>query len=65
MNPGPEEFVVDAAFREVVTVVKSLAGRKGIELSISGRTEDLAVYADKAKVKQVPHNPLSNAICHP
>src|SRR5207245_4336714 len=30
-----EEFVVDAAFREVVTVVKSLAGKKGIELTIT------------------------------
>ena len=57
-----EEFVVDAAFREVVTVVKSLAGRKGIELSVLVEPEDLTVYADKAKVKQVLYNLLSNAI---
>ncbi|MFY9615212.1 MAG: ATP-binding protein [Candidatus Dormiibacterota bacterium] len=57
-----EEFVVDAAFREVVTVVKSLAGKKGIELSILVEPEDLTVYADKGKVKQVLYNLLSNAI---
>ena len=34
-----EEFVVDAAFREVVTVVKSLAGKKGIELTITVEPE--------------------------
>ena len=57
-----EEFVVDAAFREVLTVVKSLAGRKGIELSILVEPEDLTIYADKGKVKQVLYNLLSNAI---
>ncbi|MFN2464256.1 MAG: ATP-binding protein [Candidatus Dormibacteria bacterium] len=57
-----EEFVVDSAFREVVTVVKSLAGRKGIELSIVVEPEDLVIYADKGKVKQVLYNLLSNAI---
>jgi CheY-like chemotaxis protein/two-component sensor histidine kinase len=57
-----EEFVVDAAFREVLTVVKSLAGRKGIELSVLIEPEDLTVYADKGKVKQVLYNLLSNAI---
>ncbi|MEA2647104.1 MAG: hypothetical protein QOE92_2187 [Chloroflexota bacterium] len=57
-----EEFVVDAAFREVFTVVKSLAGRKGIELSVLVEPEDLTVYADKGKVKQVLYNLLSNAI---
>jgi len=57
-----EEFVVDAAFREVLTVVKSLAGKKGIELSIAVDPEDLVIYADKGKVKQVLYNLLSNAI---
>jgi signal transduction histidine kinase/CheY-like chemotaxis protein len=57
-----EEFVVDASFSEVVTVVKSLAGKKGIELSILVEPEDLTIYADKAKVKQVLYNLLSNAI---
>jgi signal transduction histidine kinase/CheY-like chemotaxis protein len=57
-----EEFVVDAAFSEVVTVVKSLAGKKGIELSILVEPEDLTIYADKGKIKQVVYNLLSNAI---
>jgi signal transduction histidine kinase len=57
-----EEFVVDSAFREVLTVVKSLAGKKGIELSVLVEPEDLTVYADKGKVKQVLYNLLSNAI---
>jgi len=57
-----EEFVVDSAFREVLTVVKSLAGRKGIELSFLIEPEDLAIYADKGKVKQILYNLLSNAI---
>jgi signal transduction histidine kinase/CheY-like chemotaxis protein len=56
------EYVVDAAIREVVTVVKSLAGRKGIELSVTVQPEDLVVYADKGKFKQVIYNLLSNAI---
>jgi signal transduction histidine kinase/ActR/RegA family two-component response regulator len=57
-----EEFVVDAAFREVLTVVKSLAGKKGIELTVTVEPEDLTIYADKGKVKQVLYNLLSNAI---
>ena len=57
-----EEFVVDAAFREVLTVVKALAGRKGIELTVLVEPEDLTIYADKGKVKQVLYNLLSNAI---
>jgi signal transduction histidine kinase/CheY-like chemotaxis protein len=56
------DYVVDAAIREVVTVVKSLAGRKGIELSVVVQPEDLVVYADKGKFKQVIYNLLSNAI---
>jgi signal transduction histidine kinase len=57
-----EEYVVDAAIREVVTVVKSLAGRKGIELSVAVEPEDLVAYADKSKFKQIIYNLLSNAI---
>ena len=57
-----EEFAVDASFREVFTVVKSLAGKKGIELSVVVEPEDLVIYADKGKVKQVLYNLLSNAI---
>ena len=57
-----EEFVVDSAFREVMTVVKSLAGRKGIELGVLIEPEDLTIYADKGKVKQILYNLLSNAI---
>jgi signal transduction histidine kinase/CheY-like chemotaxis protein len=62
MDLMPEEFVVDASFREVLTVTKSLAGRKGIELSVVVEPEDLVIYADKGKVKQVLYNLLSNAI---
>ena len=57
-----EEFAVDSSIREVITVVKSLAGRKNIELSIATKPEDLVVYADKGKFKQVIYNLLSNAI---
>jgi signal transduction histidine kinase/CheY-like chemotaxis protein len=57
-----EDTVVDSAFREVLTVVKALAGRKGIELTISVEPEDLTIYADKGKIKQVLYNLLSNAI---
>jgi signal transduction histidine kinase/CheY-like chemotaxis protein len=57
-----EEFAVDSSIREVITVVKSLAGRKNIELSIATEPEDLVVYADKGKFKQVIYNLLSNAI---
>jgi signal transduction histidine kinase len=57
-----EEFPVDSSIREVITVVKSLAGRKNIELSISTEPDDLVIYADKSKLKQVIYNLLSNAI---
>jgi signal transduction histidine kinase len=57
-----EEYAVDAAIREVVTVVKSLAGRKGIELSVAVDPEDMVAYADKGKFKQIIYNLLSNAI---
>jgi signal transduction histidine kinase/CheY-like chemotaxis protein len=57
-----EEYHVDAAIREVVTVVKSLAGRKGIELGVTVDPEDLVAYADKGKFKQIIYNLLSNAI---
>jgi signal transduction histidine kinase/ActR/RegA family two-component response regulator len=57
-----EEFVVDTSFREVLTVVKALAGKKGIELVINVEPEDLTIYADKGKVKQILYNLLSNAI---
>ena len=57
-----EETVVDSAFREVLTVVKALAGKKGIELTIAVEPEDLMIYADKGKIKQILYNLLSNAI---
>ncbi|HXA43711.1 MAG TPA: ATP-binding protein [Candidatus Solibacter sp.] len=57
-----EEFPVDSAVREVITVVKSLAGRKNIELTVATEPDDLVVYADKGKFKQVIYNLLSNAI---
>ncbi|MDQ6747816.1 MAG: ATP-binding protein, partial [Candidatus Dormibacteraeota bacterium] len=57
-----EEFVVDTAFREVFTVVKALAGKKGIELTVGVEPDDLTIYADKGKVKQILYNLLSNAI---
>ncbi len=57
-----EEFPVDSALREVITVVKSLAGRKSIELTVATEPDDLVVYADKGKFKQVIYNLLSNAI---
>jgi signal transduction histidine kinase/CheY-like chemotaxis protein len=57
-----EEFPVDSSVREVITVVKSLAGRKSIEIGISTEPDDLVIYADKSKLKQVIYNLLSNAI---
>src|SRR5258708_24479530 len=57
-----EQFPVDSAMREVVTVVESLAGRKNIDLTVATEPDDLVVYADKGKFKQVIYNLLSNAI---
>jgi signal transduction histidine kinase/CheY-like chemotaxis protein len=57
-----EEFIVDSTFREVITIVKSLASKKSIELDLVIEPEDLRVYADKSKVKQILYNYLSNAI---
>jgi signal transduction histidine kinase/CheY-like chemotaxis protein len=57
-----ESFVVEPALREVLHVIQPLAMKKEIEISISVHPEDLTVYADKSKVKQVMYNLLSNAI---
>lgn len=57
-----ESFVVEPALREVLHVIHPLAMKKEIEISISVHPEDLTVYADKSKVKQVMYNLLSNAI---
>jgi len=62
MDLLPEIFAVAPALREVLTVIRPLAMKKEIDVSITVQPEDLTVHADKSKVKQVMYNLLSNAI---
>jgi signal transduction histidine kinase len=57
-----EVFLVDPALREVLRVIRGLALKKEIEITIAVDPEDAAVDAEKAKLKQVMYNLLSNAI---
>ncbi len=57
-----ETFVVAPALREVLNVIRPLAMKKEIDITIGVQPEDLTVHADKSKVKQVMYNLLSNAI---
>jgi PAS domain S-box-containing protein len=55
-------FAVAKALREVETIVKMLAHKKGINLELEVGVDLPLLYADEAKFKQVMFNLLSNAI---
>jgi signal transduction histidine kinase len=57
-----DRFEVAQAVQDVVTIVKTLAGKKGVALAIEVAGALPPISADQAKVKQVLYNLLSNAI---
>jgi PAS domain S-box-containing protein len=55
-------FSVGKALSEVQTIVKTLAGKKGIGLEFEVDPSLAPLFADEAKFKQIMYNLLSNAI---
>jgi signal transduction histidine kinase/CheY-like chemotaxis protein len=62
MELDPTPFNVRDALQDIQKVVKALAAKKHIELSIDANGEDPPVAADQPKFKQIMYNLLSNAI---
>ncbi len=62
MEIQPEEFPLYTAMDDVQSIIKDMANRKQLNLSIA-ISEDLPdVYADQVKFKQIMYNLLSNAV---
>lgn len=57
-----ELFPVGLILDEVITLVRSIADQKSVDLLIRVKPENLQVTADKMLLKQVLYNLLSNAI---
>ena len=57
-----EEFTVAPLMLEVVDLVQPLVGNKGIKLVTNVPKEDPTLYSDKAKLKQILINLVTNAI---
>ena len=55
-------FNVGAALENVIAVVKTLANKKNVLLSLELGSKPPPLYADEAKFKQILYNLLSNAI---
>jgi signal transduction histidine kinase len=55
-------FSVAKALSEVETIVRTLAGKKGIRLDVETAPKSTSIFADEAKFKQIMYNLLSNAI---
>ncbi len=61
MEWHPENFAVEEALSEVLSIIKPLVTGKKIEVSHSLPCE-LGVYSDRVRFKQILYNLLSNAI---
>src|SRR5882724_12389752 len=55
-------FNIGAALENVIAVVKTLANKKNVLLSLELGSKPPPLYADEAKFKQILYNLLSNAI---
>jgi len=58
----PEDFPIDGALPEVLSMTGHLANRKNIEIETEAASSDLTVHADRIRFKQTLYNLLSNAI---
>jgi diguanylate cyclase (GGDEF)-like protein/PAS domain S-box-containing protein len=57
-----ETFRVEDLLHEVISIMKSLADKKSIELSSQSGPEVDCITADRVKIKQILYNLLSNSI---
>lgn len=56
-------FSIKEAIDEVIVVLKSLAGKKNLAITVEYQcSEDYKLYSDRVKFKQIIYNLLSNAI---
>jgi signal transduction histidine kinase len=62
MEVRPSEFAIATIVHAQCDMVRSLAEEKNIDLEVSVRADDAALYQDQAKVQQILTNLLSNAI---
>ena len=62
MELNPEKFSLEKALEEVCAVVKGIANKKQISVSMEVSPETSEVTLDQQKFKQVLYNLLSNAI---
>lgn len=57
----PSEFTIFRAIKEVATILKPLAVKKGVRIIIDCE-EDFEVFADYQKIQQILYNLVNNAI---
>jgi PAS domain S-box-containing protein len=62
MGYEPENMNLTETVDEVVTLMQPMANKKDIELTSNIESEDIEIFADKVKFKQIMYNILSNAI---
>ncbi len=55
-------FSVESAVTNVQTIVKSLAAKKGLAITVQAGADVGQIFADEAKFKQILYNLLSNAV---
>lgn len=62
MGYEPENVNLSETVGEVVTLMQPMANKKHIELTSNIEPEDIEIFADKIKFKEIMYNLLSNAI---
>ncbi|OJH49490.1 multi-sensor signal transduction histidine kinase [Methanohalophilus portucalensis FDF-1] len=62
MGYEPENVNLSETVGEVVTLMQPMANKKHIELTSNIEPEDIVIFADKIKFKEIMYNLLSNAI---
>jgi signal transduction histidine kinase len=62
MELNREVFNLNNAVEEAVGIVKPLADKKSINISVNAENKNINIDADKRKIHQVLYNLLSNAI---
>jgi signal transduction histidine kinase len=62
MGYEPENVNLSEIVGEVVTLMQPMANKKDIELTSNIEPEDIELFADKIKFKEIMYNLLSNAI---
>ncbi|MBP2031102.1 PAS domain S-box-containing protein [Methanohalophilus levihalophilus] len=55
-------FVLDNVLDELKNTIEPIAMKKGIEVSFTYPENDVSIYGDRLKIKQILYNLLSNAV---